>query len=689
MLKTVKLQKENQNTKSKVKATDKVSPTQQVNPPESKVEKEFLKGQDHISENDLSNNLEKSLDSNLPENEQSQNEDLKNKKIVELKPRESYLKDKMGKMQFDNHLLNGINKGIEGKLNSLKDDIMNKNLVISSEQKVINKSFDISSDNNLKKDNYDVKMKYKEIKELTEEKNALNKKLMQIIENENLLEEKNNSELLVEQNLKEKIKKDVSKQKKEILDKIDLINAKLKLNVQNVEDVNTKRFSNLKSFIDNFERDKEIVEIRAKKYLKEANERKKKYYNSINQYEQKIKKELDEKDKREKENKQQYVLKLKKQARDLESKHSKQTEEKSLLYKPYLNQKNNNTNNYLFMKQYQKYINNEKKLLDKENNFRKNYMKHITNEEIEEFNSKMDKKREEKKLLSEEKLQKLHQDWLERKKTIPTYVSPFLEKAYDDITNKALEEKGKNEQRTILNDKMNTYSTEVRTSHIPKKNKALELQRLELINNLENQNRFLTSKETLKHHKRKGRVILKKPDPNKPNKYDWLKALNKSSENDLNINEKLIKRPKNFMLSMSYEKSRNKLPSIKYDYLKNISKKEKDKDMKTKENPDIDYNNENNENNNNITEEENYVKASSKKWEKLINQSADDADLVENINKARDQIENLEHQKLQNEKLLIIQKRNNQNDAELNKKVSNLIIDSIQAKITLLSKMKK
>ena len=54
------------------------------------------------------------------------------------------------------------------------------------------------------------KMKYREIKELNEEKNALNRKLMQIIENENLLEgkNKNNSELLVEQNLKEKIKKE-------------------------------------------------------------------------------------------------------------------------------------------------------------------------------------------------------------------------------------------------------------------------------------------------------------------------------------------------------------------------------------------------------------------------------------------------------------------------------------------------
>ena len=685
MLKTVKVQKETDKTKSKAKASDKSPQAQKNVPPESNPEKDFLQGEEHISENDISNNLEKSVDSNEQETEQDQQEDLKNKNIIELKPRETYLKDKIGKMNFDQTLLSSINKGMKGKLNLLKDEILNQNVVISDEKKNINKSFDFSSDNNLKKDNYDTKMKYREIKELNEEKNALNRKLMQIIENENLLEgkNKNNSELLVEQNLKEKIKKDVSKQKKEILDKIDLINSKIKLTMQNLEDINSKRYSNLKNFIDNFERDKEIAEIRAKKYLKETNKRKKEYFNSINQIEKKIKKEIYEKEQKEKENKIQYVLKLKKQARDLESKQSKKTEEKSLLYKPYMKQKNNGPKNYLFMKQYQKYINNEKKLLDKEKNFRKNYMKHISNEEIDEFNSKMEKKREEKKLISEEKIQKLHQEWLERKKTVPTYVSPFLEKAYEDITNDALEEKTKNEQRSILNDKMNTYSTEVRNSRIPKKDKTLELKRLELINNLD-QNRFLKSKETLKHHQRKGRILLKKPDPNKPNKFDWLKALNKSSENDINIEEKLIKRPKNYMLSMSYDKSRNKLPSIKNDYLKEMNNKTKETLMQSNNDND----NENNKNINYITQKENYVKASSKKWAKLINQNNSDSHLLENITKAKNQIENLEHQKLQNEKLLIIQKGANQNNAALNQKVSNLIIDSIQAKITLLNQMK-
>ena len=174
----------------------------------------------------------------------------------------------------------------------------------------------------------------------------------------------------------------------------------------------------------------------------------------MNLFEEKLKQEMIQKAKEEKENQKKYVLKLRKQAKDLESKQSKKIEEKSLLYKPFINQKNtNNPNDYLFMKQYQKFLKNEQKLLEKENSLRKNYMRPFSNEEIDEFNSKMDKRREEKKLITEEKSQKLVQEWKERKKTIPTYVSPLHDKAYEDITNKFLEEKNKIEQRNDLLDK--------------------------------------------------------------------------------------------------------------------------------------------------------------------------------------------------------------------------------------------
>ena len=682
MLKTVKIQKEDEPKKKK--RTSRVNARSskninQINQEEIKTEKDYTQGQEHIPEHEISEKPENISSTNIQENEQTSNEETSGKKVIKLKPRETHLKDKMNKMQFDESLLSGINKGIEGQLKSLKEDIMSNNVNVSAtnNKKFVNKSFDYALSENNKKDNFDVKKKYKEIYELKEEKDALNRKLMQIIENENLLENKNKSNLLVEQNLKEKIKKDVSKQKKEILDKINIINSKIKLLMQSSEDANTKRLMNLKSFLDNFERDKEIAEIRAKKYLKENKQRKQLYINNANLFEEKLKQDMIQKDKEEKENQKQLVLKLRKQAKDLESKQSKKIEQKSLLYKPFINQKVDKTKNYLFMKQYEKFIKNEQRLIDKENNLRKNYMKPFSNEEIDEFNEKMDKKREEKKLIAEEKAQKLQQEWKEREKIIRQYVSPFLEKAFEGITNDIKEEKAKNEQRNFLLDKKKGYGTEIRTSHIPPKNKSLEQKRLATINNLDPR-RFLLNKDTLQHHKRKGRVLLKKVDPNKPNKYDWLKQLNKSAENDPNIDDKLIKKPKNYMLSMSLERNkRNKLPNIKFDYLR-----KKNNEKEQKENIDFLYNSEDKD----LNEEENYIKASAKKWDKLINESNDE-NLIENINNAKDKIQKLEYEALQNEKLMKSSDDINQS-VELNKRVSNLIIDSIQAKITLLQKMK-
>ena len=682
MLKTVKIQKEDEPKKKK--RTSRVNARSskninQINQEEIKTEKDYTQGQEHIPEHEISEKPENISSTNIQENEQTSNEETSGKKVIKLKPRETHLKDKMNKMQFDESLLSGINKGIEGQLKSLKEDIMSNNVNVSAtnNKKFVNKSFDYALSENNKKDNFDVKKKYKEIYELKEEKDALNRKLMQIIENENLLENKNKSNLLVEQNLKEKIKKDVSKQKKEILDKINIINSKIKLLMQSSEDANTKRLMNLKSFLDNFERDKEIAEIRAKKYLKENKQRKQLYINNANLFEEKLKQDMIQKDKEEKENQKQLVLKLRKQAKDLESKQSKKIEQKSLLYKPFINQKVDKTKNYLFMKQYEKFIKNEQRLIDKENNLRKNYMKPFSKEEIDEFIEKMDKKREEKKLIAEEKAQKLQQEWKEREKIIQQYVSPFLEKAFEGITNDIKEEKAKNEQRNFLLDKKKGYGTEIRTSHIPPKNKSLEQKRLATINNLDPR-RFLLNKDTLQHHKRKGRVLLKKVDPNKPSKYDWLKQLNKSAENDPNIDDKLIKKPKNYMLSMSLDRNkRNKLPNIKFDYLR-----KKNNEKEQKENIDVLYNSEDKD----LNEEENYIKASAKKWDKLINESNDE-NLIENINNAKDKIQKLEYEALQNEKLMKSSDDINQS-VELNKRVSNLIIDSIQAKITLLQKMK-
>ena len=90
-----------------------------------------------------------------------------------------------------------------------------------------------------------------------------------------------------------------------------------------------------------------------------------------------------------------------------------------------------------------------------------------------------------------------------------------------------------------------------------------------------------------------------------------------------------------------------------------------------------------------LINEKNYVKSSEKKWKKMVNQdkNSDLVDIVDNINNAKNKINLLELKARQSEQLLNVQEPTS-NDVELNKKVSNLIIDSIEAKLSLLNQMK-
>ena len=332
-------------------------------------EKEYLIGIEHKNPKDISQNIKNmekpaNVGQTPEENNDENAKEEEKKKMIEIKPRETYLKDKIGKMQFNNNVLSGINKGIGQQLSSVKKDIISTKVVLSKDapkdlEKYINKSFEASSNKN-KDEIFNLKNKYKSIKELKKDKDILSRKLIQIVENENLLENKNDAEHVVEQNVKEKIKKEMLIKKNKIIRKLENVNEKIKNILIDVEDSGSKKQDKIKNFMDNFERDKEIIEIRAKKYLMETKERNKRIANDLNQLAEKRKKEIEDLDKKEKEKQEKMATKLKRQAKQIENKRSKEVGEKSLLYKPYMNEKIEGTaNNYLFMQKYKNFIKNE------------------------------------------------------------------------------------------------------------------------------------------------------------------------------------------------------------------------------------------------------------------------------------------------------------------------------------------
>ena len=307
-------------------------------------------------------------------------------------------------------------------------------------------------------------------------------------------------------------------------------------------------------------------------------------------------------------------------------------------------------------------------------------MKQISNEEIEEFNNKMDKRREEKKLITEQKTEKLLKEWDERKKTIPTYISPLSEIACNDISKKINQIQDRNEKTKKLLKKKMDYSEEVSNLYPPHIDKELEQKRIKVIKSLDPKNILLEKDNNKSKNKKKGRIILKKPDLSKPSKYTWkLKILN-NSDNEISIEKALIKRPIQIKGSLSVEKAPKKLPEIKKDYLQEIIKEKEIKEQKQK-NIAVKTSN--------TLETDNYAQSAAIKWDKIINDKVNEGNnsLVENINNARDKIELLNVKAIKSQKLLNARKPTN-NEVELNKKVSSLLIDSIEAKLSLLNQIK-
>ena len=99
-------------------------------------------------------------------------------------------------------------------------------------------------------------------------------------------------------------KKIINEKKKEIVDRIDQIEEKINQIISNAEGGTRKE--RVKNYIENFERDKEIIETRAKKYFKENKERKQRMANDLNKKIENINNlNINEKDKnKENENKE-------------------------------------------------------------------------------------------------------------------------------------------------------------------------------------------------------------------------------------------------------------------------------------------------------------------------------------------------------------------------------------------------
>ena len=699
--------------KTEVKKT--MSKSSSINTEDKKItnepiEKEMLKGQEHDNhiqekqENENNENEFKNLENNNNEeininNNDEQNipingnineninekininEEKKENQIIQIKPRESYLKEKMMKLNYSEKLLTNINKNLDTEIQKIHEEIIDDQILITAVNRkfIKKKSNSIGSNSNIvdKKNLYE-KSNLKKLKELKLEGEKIKLNLNKIIENEKLIRDESlnkvyslkqsKSNLSLDKVLKIEKLKTLNNQKEKLQKQLSDIEFKINEIMDSKINNELSRKNKLKTFLSNFERDKEIAETRAKKYFQKFKEVNKRMEKDLKHLTEKVKKEMEEKEKEDEKKKLDLLQEFKKKEKAIEQKRYNEYIKKALLFKNYILEKPKlKLNDYLYNKKLEKFSQERDNALRLENTKRKELMKSISKEEFKSFALNYDLKK--KKLMNnkEEKKIKLTEEWKQRKNLLPTYVCSFSEAAKAETKNKEDEEILKTEKILELINKKKKYCKNIKEEKQPSINKKLQQKRLDEINRLKNPKEYYIKNPLSPKKSKSKKIILEKRDPEKPSKFRWKLKLELDPLAHLNnsdtSNDILIKRPKRIIMSTSFEKKNNPPPPKKIDYLKQIKN-----DQKSKSNKNIFLTPRN----------------SAKKWEKIINKF--EGNFATNVNNIRKKVDTIDREAIKKEKILKLEGGIGKNP-ELGQEVSNLLIDSIEAKLSILNKL--
>ena len=390
--------------------------------------------------------------------------------------------------------------------------------------------------------------------------------------------------------------------------------------------------------------------------------------NDINQLMERRKKEIELKDKEAEKERMEIVQKFREQEKAMEQKHSKKNIEIMLKYKPFLDKNlDKKSADYRYNQILEEYKDKEKKFLSKVKEKRHKLYNSDKYDEINEFQKKVDERKEKDDQRREIKRKEQLENWKSMKSSLPK--CNFESVAEREQKRKEEEERRKQQAHALRVEKMN-YGDNIRERRSPEINDGLKKSREKIIKTLENP-KSAQVKYTLNKQKQ-NRIIIKKRDNTKPSKYKWKLKLEDSNSIEDEINNKLIKKPKKITTTyMATIPRTNSLATGKRpDYLRDIiaQKEEKKRNMSSEnKNTEIDT-----------------VKDKEQKWEKTIKENK--GTLMENISDVRDKITSLEKQAKMQEKLMRLNGGIGKNP-KIGKKVSDLLIDSIEAKLSIINQI--
>ena len=567
------------------------------------------------------------------------------------------------KEEIDPNILSGVEIGLNKVLMSLQEDFEDNKIIVGQES--INtedfKQFRQNSNSILPSANFESSIRMQKIKELNQSKKKLEKQINQISTKINMMEEENTTAILgdieypnsiIEENIKKDKIKDNKQTKELLLVKLNGINEQVQRLVQSEEDLNKNKKLNVKEFLENFDKDKEKSEELVKKLTEDKKIREQKMMNSIKKSYDLKQKEYEQMKLDEEEKKKKELEKIRLKELEIIRERNKENKDKLSFIKLHANDKPMNMSQYLFKALENKY--NEKQeneikteILKKREKIKENS---VSLEEIFDFEKKQKELEVKRMLEMEEEKKKLREQWKQTKDILPKFESNMMQMIKEEEKKNKEKKELEEAKKKLKQQEIKNYSESVNKLFLPKINPSMKKEREERIKNLD-------VKSNIQHITKKkntGRIILKKPDPNKPSKYSWkLKLeLDEPEKTNKNKNQHQLKRAK----SAQKHEPLDKLP----DYLTEMR-------LKNTQNFENKSQNKNRKNN----------------WDQMLKNEK--GNLYENVEKAKKRVEQLEEKAKMSEKLM--QNSSGGIDPDLQQKVSGYLLDAIKGKLSILEKM--
>ena len=357
-----------------------------------------------------------------------------------------------------------------------------------------------------------------------------------------------------------------------------------------------------------------------------------KYRNKMKSSYEKREKEIDLKEKELKEQKEKDFKEKIKEEKELISKRKKKNDDITNNINKHAKEKTTNPGNYIYNKLKEKFDEKQKKLLDKIHLMKKEPV--MRKNDFDELEKKVNEQKKLMEIDNEERKKKLLELWLYRSQTLPSYHHPLIKYVEEEEKNKRREWNELDKKRRECNDleKRNFKPPKVTINQVLRK----QIEERKKIKNRDD--------------------IRKLRIDNKNNRFKFspIKPITrKNIEHQLSYNK----------LNNNNKKSKKILKPIKIlspkpkDYLRDIINKTKRRSPESS--LAINFSNILESNNSNI---------------------------VESLMTAKNQIEKIDD-KLKRKKMLLNMKDSYTNDVNLVDQVGQLLVDSVQSKINVLSKI--